>query len=58
MLCGVMTKLKQVQKSANELAIPTILNKHRTLRHSTCVAAQTKRMEIDMLCGEMTKASR
>ena len=23
MLCGVMTKLKQVQKSANDLAIPT-----------------------------------
>ena len=23
MLCGVMTKLKQVQKSANDVAIPT-----------------------------------
>ena len=54
MLCGVMTKLKQVQKSANDLAIPTKLA-FCTLRHGTCVAVQTKRMETDMLCGVMTK---
>ena len=25
------------------------------LRHGTCVAVQTKRMETDMLCGVMTR---
>ena len=25
------------------------------VRHSTCVAVQTKRIETDMLCGVMTK---
>jgi hypothetical protein len=49
-----MTKLKHVQKSADDLAIPT---KYAfcTLRHGTCVALQTQRMETDMLCGAMTK---
>ena len=53
MLCGVMTKLKHVQKPADDLAIPTKYA-FRTLRHGTCVALQTQRMETDMLCGVMS----
>ena len=54
MLClsrGVMTKLKQVQKSANEFPLFFL---YPSVRHGTCVAVQTKRMETDMLCGVMT----
>ena len=51
MLCGVMTKLKHVQKSADDLAIPT---KYAfcTLRHGTCVALQTQSMETDTCYAE------
>ena len=51
MLCGVMTKLKHVQKSADDLAIPT---KYAfcTLRHGTCVAVQTESMETDTCYAE------